>query len=219
MSGLTTKHPTFRNMPPLLTQRDQTLSLLERHGVMRLAELKRHGVHGPTLSRLIDEGLVLRSSRGVYQLADTELDFNHSLAEMAKRVPKGVICLISALHYHEITLQDPRVVWMAIGEKDRKPKIEFPPVRFVRFGDKALTTGVQQGRIQRMPVKIFSPAKTVVDCFRYRNTVGFDVALEGLRMALRSKKATPDAIARYANELRVWSIVRPYLESAAADGA
>ena len=206
-------------MTVFTTQREQTLDLLQRHGVMRLSELRVHGIHPPTLSRLVEEGLVVRSSRGLYQLTDAEFEFHSGLAEMAKRVPKGVICLISALQYHEITLQEPRMVWMAIGEKDRKPKIDYPPARFVRFGAKALSAGVQLHRIQGVPVKIFDPAKTVVDCFRYRNTIGLDVALEGLRMALRSKKATPDAIAGYAGELRVWSVVRPYLESMAADHA
>jgi predicted transcriptional regulator of viral defense system len=217
MSGLTWQHPTFYNMASSPSQKDRTLDLLERHGVMRLSELKRRGVHPPTLSRLVKEGLVSRSSRGIYQLANTEIEFHHSLAEMAKRVPKGVICLISALQYHEITLQNPRVVWMAIGEKDRKPKIDYPPVRFVRFGEKALTTGVQLHRIHGVPVKIFDAAKTVVDCFRYRNTVGLDVALEALRMALRNGKATAGTIARYAGDLRIGSVIRPYLESIAAD--
>jgi predicted transcriptional regulator of viral defense system len=203
----------------LQTQRDRALALLERHGIMRLSELKTAGVHPPTLSRLVEEGLIVRSSRGIYQRADADIAFHHSLAEMAKRVPKGVVCLISALQYHDITLQSPRVIWMAIGEKDRKPRIDYPPIRFVRFGRKALAAGIQTQRIDAVPVKIFDPAKTVVDCFRYRKLIGLDVALEALRMALRRNKATPAAIARYATDLRVWSVMRPYLESLAADDA
>ena len=217
MSGLNCYPPTKRNMDTHHTQRDRTLHLLESHGIMRLSELKAHGIHPPTLTRLVDEGAIVRSSRGVYQLADANVELAHDLAEMAKRVPKGVICLISALQFHEITLQNARSVWMAIGERDRKPKMDYPPVRFVRFGAKALTAGVEEHRIDGVPVKIFNPAKSVVDCFRYRNTVGLAVAMEALRMALRSRKATPAAISDYAANLRIWSVIRPYLESAAAD--
>ena len=198
-------------------QRELTLQLLQDHGMMRLSELKTHGVHPPTLSRLVNEGSIVRPSRGLYQLADCDMDLGHDLAEVAKRVPKGVIALISALQYHEITLQNARSVWMAIGGKDRKPKIDYPPTRFVRFGGKALTIGVEKRRIDGVDVKIFDPAKTVVDCFRYRKSVGLDVAMEALRMALRAKKATPSQLAAYAGELRIWTILRPYLDLAATD--
>jgi predicted transcriptional regulator of viral defense system len=204
-------------MPEVQSQKDQARRLLGSHGIMRLSELKAHGIHPPTLSRLVEEGTVVRTSRGVYELADAELDIAHSLAEMAKRVPKGVICLVSALQFHEITLQNPRSVWMAIGERDRKPHVTHVVARFVRFGPKALTLGVETHTIDSVPVRIFNPAKTVVDCFRYRRTVGIDVALEALRMALRSRKARPAQMAEYAQRLRIWSVMRPYLESIAAD--
>jgi len=199
------------------TQRERALELLDRHGIMRLSELVSHGVHPPTLARLVEEGVVARPGRGLYERANTEVELAHGLAEMAKRVPRGVICLISALQFHEITLQVPRSVWMAIGTKDRKPRIDHPATRFVRFGKHALKAGVQTHIIDSVAVRIFDPAKTVVDCFRFRNTVGLDVALEGLRMALRSRKATPDAIAGQARDLRIWSVLRPYLESTVAD--
>jgi predicted transcriptional regulator of viral defense system len=210
---------TFHHMSETFTQRERVLQLLGRHGILRLSELKAHGVHAPTLSRLVEEGLILRSSRGLYQLSDADVDIPHSLAEMAKRAPRGVVCLISALQYHEITLQSPRSVWMAIGARDRKPKISNVSVRFVRFGEKAMATGVTIHTIDLVPVPIFDPAKTVVDCFRFRGTVGLDVALESLRMVLRSRKATLDQIAATAKELRIWTVIRPYLESIAADDA
>ena len=199
------------------SQRQTVLELLERHGIMRLSDLMAHGIYPPTLARLVNEGVVARPSRGLYELADAEVELTHSLAEMAKRVPRGVICLISAMQFHEITLQEPRSVWVAIGEKDRKPQLDYPPARFVRFGERALKSGVQTHIIGSVPVRIFNPAKTVVDSFRYRNTVGLNVALEALRMALRSRKATPDAIANYARDLRIWTVLRPYLESTVAD--
>lgn len=204
-------------MKPLQTQRERTLRLLENQGIMRLSELKADGIHPPTLARLVAEGVVVRSARGLYELADANFDLSHDLAEMAKRVPKGVVCLVSALKFHEITLHNTGSVWLAIGERDRKPKIDHPSVRFLRFGAKALTEGVEEHRIDGVAVKIFNPAKSVVDCFRYRKVVGLAIALEAMRMALRSRKTTAGAIADYAARLRVWSVIRPYLETAAAD--
>jgi predicted transcriptional regulator of viral defense system len=209
-------YPTFYNMSTRTNQRDKVALLLRRHGVMRLSELKAAGIHPPTLARLLEKGLLSRPGRGLYELAGTDVDLHHSLAEIAKRIPKGVICLLSALQYHDITLQNAPIIWVAIGEKDRKPKIERPPVRILHYGEKALSLGVQIQRIDHVPVKIFDPAKTVVDCFRYRRAVGLDVAMEALRMGLASRKATPAKIASYAHELRIWSVIRPYLESAAA---
>ncbi len=199
------------------TQRDRTIDLLRHNGIMRLTDLRAHGIHAPTLSRMVEEGEIARRGRGLYELTDAEITLSHSLAEIAVRVPKGVICLISALAYHEITLQSPKSIWLAIGEKDRKPRIDHLAVRVLHFGDAALNSGVQTVRIDGVAVKIFSPAKTVVDCFRYRRIVGLDVALEALRLALRSRKATPDDIVRFAKALRIWSVLRPYLESVVAD--
>ena len=200
-----------------ITQRDRTIDLLRHNGIMRLTDLRAHGIHAPTLSRMVEEGEIARRGRGLYELTDAEITLSHSLAEIAVRVPKGIICLISALAYHEITLQSPKSIWLAIGEKDRKPRIDHLAVRVLHFGDAALKSGVQTVRIDGVAVKIFSPAKTVVDCFRYRRIVGLDVALEALRLALRSRKATPDDIVRFARALRIWSVLRPYLESVVAD--
>jgi predicted transcriptional regulator of viral defense system len=199
------------------SQKKTVLKLLERHGIMRLSDLMARGIHPPTLARLVEQGVLARPSRGLYELADAEVELNHSLAEIAKRVPRGVICLISALQFHGIALQMPSSVWVAIGTRDRKPRIDRPSAKVVRFGERALTSGIKTHVIASVPVRIFNPAKTVVDCFRYRSTVGLDVALEALRMALRSRKATPDAIAKYARALRIWNVLRPYLESTVAD--
>lgn len=124
---------------------------------------------------------------------------------------------MSALQLHDITQQLPRSVWIAIGSKERKPLLEYPPVRIVRFGENALSTGIETHVIDSVPVRVFDPAKSIVDCFRFRSTVGLDVALEALRMGWRSRKATADEIAEYAHNLRIWSVVRPYLETVVAD--
>ena len=200
-----------------MPQRERALALLKRRGLMRQSALKAKGIHAATLARLVGEGSITRTARGLYELPDAEVSLAHSLAEVAARVPSSVICLLSALQYHEITLQNPRSVWAAIGEKDRKPKVTHLAVRFLRFGKKALGLGVMSVSIDKVPVRIFTPAKTVVDCFRYRRVVGLDVALEALRMALRTRKATPDAIASIAKKLRIWTVIAPYLESVAAD--
>src|SRR6185437_12680963 len=128
---------------------------------------------------------VVRPARGLYQLPEPPRHAAHTLAEAASLVPKGVICLISALQFHELTLQMPSEIWMAIDRTAWRPRIEYPPVRFVRFSGTALTDGVKRHRIEGVEVAITDPARTIVDCFRYRGKVGLDVALEGLREGLR----------------------------------
>ena len=158
------------------SQRDRAVELLKKRGAMRRVELSDAGIHPVTLSRLVDEGVLTRVSRGLYQLTDAEITAPHDLAEVAKRAPKGVICLISALQFHDLTLQTPSRVWFAIGPKARKPKIEYPPTRIVRFGEQALSLGVEIHTIDGVSVPIFNPAKTVVDCFRFRKLDGGDLS-------------------------------------------
>jgi predicted transcriptional regulator of viral defense system len=201
------------------TQSERALAFLAKHGMARLHELIDAGVKEETVARLVRRGEVIRLARGLYQLPDADLQAEHSLAEAAKLVPKGVICLISALQFHHMTVQLPPFVWMAIDRTTRKPKVHYPRIRFVRFGGKALTMGVEEHRIEGVNVRIYDPAKTVVDCFRYRNKVGLDVALEGLREAVRQRRARPDEIVRYAKASRAWTVIQPYLESVVTDAA
>jgi predicted transcriptional regulator of viral defense system len=191
----------------------------------RLSEFIDAGVTAATISRMKEKGLVLRLSRGLYQLPDAPLDTNHSLAEAAKLVPKGVVCLVSALAFHELTDVIPARVWMALGPRDWRPAITTPPMQFVRFRDAVLTRGVEEHRIENVEVRIYNPAKTIVDLFRYRQPAGrryqaspgLNLALEGLREALRHRKATPSEIARYAEEAKVWRTVEPYLAAMTAN--
>src|SRR5438132_180645 len=200
-------------------QQDRAISLLKQRGMARSSELARAGITGATISRMREKGLVLQLGRGLYQLPDALVDADHSLAEAAKRVPKGVVCLVSALAFHGLTDAIPARVWMAIGPKDRRPRIESPLLQIVRFGGNALRIGIQEHAIEQIPVRIYNPAKTVVDLFRYRQSAGrryqkspgLNLALEGLREALRQRKATPAEIARYANEAGIWKVVQPYL--------
>lgn len=184
---------------------------------MRLSELKDAGVHYQTVARLADAGVLLRVGRGLYQLPDAELSPSHSLAEAAKAVPKGVICLLSALQFHELTLQMPSRVWIAIGRGGWRPRVQYPPLQVVRFGEKAMALGVERHVIDKVETPIFDPAKTIVDCFRYRKEVGLDVALEGLRNGIRRRKAHVDTIVTYARKLRIWTVIRPYLDATLAD--
>jgi predicted transcriptional regulator of viral defense system len=206
-------------------QQDQALALLKERGIARLSEFTKAGITATTVSRMKEKRLILQLGRGLYQLPDASLDGNHSLAEAAKRVPRGVVCLVSALAFHELTDAIPPRVWVAIGAKDRRPLSDQPQLQIVRFGQKVLTSGVKEHVIEGVPVRIYNPAKTVVDLFRYRQRAGkryqkspgLNLAIEGLREALRLRKATPSEIARYAAEAGIWKVVRPYLEAMAAN--
>ena len=177
------------------TQRNRAVELLRKHGIIRLSEFKDAQITAATISRLVENGEVLRISRGLYQLRDAPIEAHHSLAEAAKRVPKGIVCLISALVYHELTDQLPRAVWMAIGAKDWALKEDRLPIRIVRFTNALLSDDVITVYIENVPVKIFGVTKTIADCFRHRRTVGQAIALEGLQEALRQRKASPAEIA------------------------
>jgi predicted transcriptional regulator of viral defense system len=155
----------------------------------------------------------------VYQLQNSKTTSTHILAEAATIVPKGIVCLTYALQFHELTLQMQSAVWMAIDRNGWKPKVDYPPIRFVRFANAALTTGVVRHKIAGVDVAITDPARTVVDCFKYRNKIGLDVAMEGLGIGLRRKKFKSDDLWRYAKASRVWSIMRPYVEAISAHGA
>ena len=205
-------------MPAPGTQRDLARELLRKRGMVRLFEFNDAGITAATISRMHEDGDVVRLARGLYQLADAAIDANHSLAEAAKRVPKGVICLVSALAFHGLTDQLPGAIWMAIGAKDWAPKVGSPPIRVVRFTEPLLREDVITECIEGVSVKIFGVAKTIADCFRHRRTVGQSVALEGLQEALRQRKATPAEIARSAERGNVATIIRPYLEALTANG-
>lgn len=201
--------------PP--TQRDRVMTRLRTQGMARLSELIASGVTAATVSRLERDGLIVRLTRGLYQLADAPLDANQSLAEAAKLVPKGVVCLTSALAFHGLTDQIPARIWMAIGTKDWRPRASYPPMRFARFDLARLKSDVETHRIDGVAVPVFGIARTIADLFRYRRTVGLNIAMEGLREALRQKKVKPADIARQATKAEVWRIVEPYLAALTSD--
>lgn len=187
--------------------------LASKKGVLRPADLARHGIPRAVLSRMRARGELERISRGLYAIPGSAISEHRGLAEACRRVPKGVVCLLSALRFHDLTTQAPFEVWMAIPEKAWRPKLDYPPLRIFRFSGKALHEGVETHLIDRVKVQVFNPAKTVADCFKYRNKVGLDVALEALRDCWRERKATMDEFSRYAKICRVANVMRPYLES------
>lgn len=203
---------------PQLAQRSKAVAVLKERGLLRLRDAQKLGIAPETMARLVRDGTAVRPARGLYQLTDASPNTHHTLAEAAALVPKGVICLTTALQFHELSLQMPSAVWIAIERSDWKPRVDYPPIRFVRFSGRALTNGVEHHQIEGVEVKVFGPAKTIVDCFRYRNKIGLDIALEGLKEGLRRRRVTPDQLARAAQEGRVWSVMRPYIEAIVADG-
>ena len=211
--------PRIRNMPATdtSTQRTQALALLKQRGMTRLAEFSAAGITATTVGRMERAGEVVRLARGLYQLPDAALDAQQSLAEAARLVPKGVICLASALAFHGLTDQMPSKVWIAIGRKDWRPRLTYPPIRIARFSDELLSRGIERKKIAGTLVPVFGVAKTVADLFRYRRTVGDPLAIEGLRQALRRRKATPAEIAREAEAADVWATMEPYVMALTSD--
>lgn len=193
----------------------QILQLASRKGVLRPSDLRDLAIPRAYLSRLVEQGLLMRTGRGLYVLADAELTEHHSLAEASRRVPRGIICLLSALNYHEMTSQLPHEVWLAIDRKDRLPVVDSPRVRIVRFSGEAMTAGIIEASIQGVPIKLTNPARTVADCFKYRNKIGVDVAVEALRAFLRDRRGTIEELYKYARLDRVANVIQPYLESLA----
>ena len=212
-------HLTMKSAPHGL--QDRAVVLLKQQGMVRLSEFVAAGVTAATISRMKAKGDVVQLGRGLYQLSGAAMDANHTLAHVAKIVPAGVICLVSALAFHELTDAIPPRIWIAIGTKDRKPSIVQPALQVVRFGKNVLRTGIGKHVIDGVTVQITNPAKTVVDLFRYRRRAGqrfqkspgLNLALEGMREALRQRKATPAQIAEYAVEAGVWKALQPYLEA------
>ena len=204
--------------PPPATQRDQLRDLLARHPVARAQELRNAGIAAATIARAVEDGEIERISRGLYQRPEAQIDVAHTLAETAKRIPKGVIAMVSSLAFHELTDQMPRKVWVAIGPGDWSPVPSYPPIRIVRFSEKYLREGIEHHIISGISVPIYSIPKTLADLFRNSKLVDRSVAVEGLRAALDQRKATPGAIAEAAVAGGAWRIMRPYLEALTFNG-
>jgi len=192
---------------------DKTLALARTLGFLRVKDLRSRKIHPEYLRRLCNTGQLVKMGRGLYRLADAGVSENITLTAVAKRIPNGVICLLSALRFHRIGTQNPPAVWVALKLRAAYPRGKDLPIRIVRFSASSHSLGVKTHVLDGVPVRITDPAKTVVDCFKYRNKIGLDVALESLKECIRKRKATPADIWKYTEACRVANVMRPYLEA------
>lgn len=191
----------------------QILDLTKHKGLIRSRDLATRKLPRVALTRLVRQGLLIRVGRGLYSLPDRQMSGLGVLAEVAQKHPQSIVCLLSALRVHELTTQAPFEVWIAISNKARAPKMDYPPLRIVRFSGAALTEGIERKTIDGVEIRVTDVARTVVDCFKFRNKIGLDVALEALREAWRDKRVGMDDLWRYAKLYRVDKVMRPYMES------
>ncbi len=189
---------------------------IRRTGIFRLKEAKALGLHPEQVRRLTRLGHLTRLGRGLYAPASADPSEHHTLAEVTKRVPRGIVCLLTALRFHTLGTQHPRQVWLAVDRRAAIPKLDVAPVRIVRMSGAALTAGIEEHQVEGVTVRVTSPARTVVDCFKFRNKIGVDVAVEALRDYRRLRKGTIDELWRLADQLRMTRVIRPYWDAIAS---
>jgi predicted transcriptional regulator of viral defense system len=209
--------PTIRNSAPHTHNGSQTISqilvLARKQGILRARDLDVVRIPREYLARLVRRGQLERIGRGLYRLPGAEVGEYHTLAQVAKHIPGAVVCLLSALRFHNLTTQTPAQVWIAIDRKARRPVVSDLPLRVVRFSGPALAAGTENHVLEGIPVQVTTPAKTVADCFKYRNKIGLDIALEALRDGWRERRFSMDELWAMARVCRVANVIRPYLES------
>lgn len=196
-----------------IVEKDRLREILRERGVVRSRDLSEQGISRTTVQRMLNDGELYRAGRGIYRLADQPVSSHATLVDVHKRIPNGVVCLISALAFHEIGTQVPRAVWIAVDRKAWKPASSELPVRIVRFSGAALSEGVEHHPVERVRLPVYSPAKTVADCFKYRNKIGIDVAVEALRDGWRDRRFTMGELLKYGAICRVKTVMKPYIES------
>ena len=189
------------------------IQYISEHGIVRPRDIEAIGFPREYLLRLHRQGKLNRPTRGIYALPDADVTEHHSYAQVTKRVPEATVCLLSALAFHEITTQSPASIWIALPKGARKPALDSPSLRIVRLSGLSLTTGIENYQVDGVPVRVYSAAKTVADCFKFRNKIGLDVAIEALKDCLRQKKASVNEIYHYAKICRVSNVIRPYMEA------
>lgn len=182
-------------------------------GILRWAEATKLGIHDATLAQLVENGVLDRISRGLYRLADLPSLGNPDLVVVSRKAPQAIICLISALVYHEITTQIPHAIYLAVRRTTVIPKLDYPPLRAYRYATGNFEKGVENHSIDNTPVRIYCPERTIMDCFKYRNKIGLDVAVEALKLYRERGRMKTELLAEYARMNRVRKIVAPYLEA------
>ena len=195
------------------TKRQQVIDFMHQQGIVRPKDLLTAGLPKDYLYQLTNEGVVERLERGLYQLPDRDVSEWASYVEVQSRVPKGVFCLLSALTFHNIGTQNPHRLWIAIANKAWRPAIDYPPVRYITMSGDALAQCIEIHHIEGVNIRIYSAAKTVADCFKFRNQVGLDVAIEALKEGWRENKFTMDELMDCAEICRVRKIIQPYAET------
>jgi predicted transcriptional regulator of viral defense system len=180
-------------------------------GIMRSSEARREGIHPQTLSRMVETERLVKEERGLYRLAEIELSGNADLIQVAKLVPRGVVCLISALSFHGLTTQIPHKVYLAIPQAMKKPKLSYPPLDVVWLSSQVYSAGIESHELDGITVRIYNREKTIADCFKFRNKIGLDVAIEGLKEYLRLADRSIDVLMHYAAVDRVQKVMQPYL--------
>lgn len=200
-------------MGAMSDREEKVAALFADKAIIRSSEMEAAGINRMQISRMVKAGELRRISQGHYTLPDYAPGEYGALAEVARRAPNALFCLLTALQYHEITTQMSHEVWIAIANKAHPPKMAYPPIRVVRFSGQSLREGVEVHQVEGVPIRITTVAKTVADCFKFRSKVGLDVALEALREVLREKRATADELWHYAKMNRVSGVMLPYMEA------
>lgn len=196
----------------MTVKQKKILDIISDRGIIRPRDIEQKGLSPQILYRLYRDGKVIRLRRGLYAAKDYEPTEYHGLVEVCSRIPRGVVCLLSALQFHDLTTQLPHEIWIAVKRPSRPVSIDMP-VRIIYLSSKAFNEGIEKHDIDGVEVKVYSPAKTVADCFMYRNKIGLDVAIEAMRDCLGQKKCSVDEIWKYAKVCRVSNVIRPYLEA------
>jgi predicted transcriptional regulator of viral defense system len=193
---------------------EKAKALFRAHsGIVKASTAIREGIHPRTLYEMRDKGIIEMLSRGLYRLADLRPLNNQDLVTVALRIPNGVVCLISALAFHDMTTQVPHEVYIAVDRVSRPPQVDYPPVRVFRFTGEAFKSGIESHKTEGVQLKVYSPEKTLADCFKYRNKIGLDTAIEALKLYRGKKRFKVDDLMQFARVCRIEKIMRPYLEA------
>jgi predicted transcriptional regulator of viral defense system len=195
------------------THTQRVLEHLAKKGILRPSDLEAIAVPRVVLTRMTAKGLLEKVGRGIYRLSEVQSSEHESLVTIATKVPQAVFCLLTALQFHELTTQLPRQLWIAMPRGSHTPKIDYPPLKMVQFAKDSYAEGIEIFELDQVELRVYSVAKTVADCFKHRNKIGLDVALEALRDAREHKKASAEDLWRFAKICRVANVMRPYLEA------
>jgi len=195
------------------TYEQQVLKLAKKLGILRSRDLSKFNIPRVVLTRLVRNGELEKVSPGLYRLTGMQISEKEAMVQVALKVPKAIFCLLTALQYHELTTQLPHEIWIALPQGSHAPRIKYPPIKVIQSSEKIYSQGVEKVICDNVEFKIYNPAKTLVDCFKHRNKIGLDIALEALKEGFRKSKVTRDQLFHYAKIARVKKIITPYIEA------